>query len=289
MVGDGCFCKEVLMETENLLENDYLLTAHIQEVLQQSSLGKVFPRGVSGSMGASAVLFPLSRKCPSSRFVDDPCLVLNKRSQLIKQPGDLCFPGGAIAHWLDPNLARVMRLPFFPLARWPYWRKWQSERPRQARRLSLLFATSIRESFEEMGLNPFGVQFLGPLPPQRLVMFQREIFPFVGWIRNQGRFFINREVEKIVHIPLRELLAVDNYARYSLLFNVPKGPVKKGESRHFPCFLHQTMMGTEVLWGATYRIVMVFLDLIFGFKPPQMDGLQVVKGVIDEKYYRNGS
>ncbi len=277
------------METENLLENDYLLTAHIQEVLRQSSLGKVFPRGVSGSMGASAVLFPLSRKCPSSRFVDDPCLVLNKRSQLIKQPGDLCFPGGAIAHWLDPNLARVMRLPFFPLARWPYWRKWQSERPRQARRLSLLFATSIRESFEEMGLNPFGVQFLGPLPPQRLVMFQREIFPFVGWIRNQGRFFINREVEKIVHIPLRELLAVDNYAQYSLLFNVPKGPVKKGESRHFPCFLHHTMMGTEVLWGATYRIVMVFLDLIFGFKPPQMDGLQVVKGVIDEKYYRNGS
>ena len=41
----------------------------------------------------------------------------------------------------------------------------------------LLFAASIRESFEEMGLNPFGVQFLGPLPPQRLVMFHREIFP----------------------------------------------------------------------------------------------------------------
>ncbi len=273
------------MEREHLLGDPYRLTVHIQEVLQNSSVGEVFPKGVFGSMAASAVLFPLSRKCPNSRSVDDPCLVLNKRSQLIKQPGDLCFPGGAIAHALDPSLARIMRFPLFPLSRWPYWQKWQRERPRQARRLSLLFATSIRESFEEMGLNPFGVQFLGPLPPQRLVMFRREIFPFVGWIRNQRRFFTNREVEKIVHIPLRELLNRENYARYSLLFNVPKGPVKNGESRNFPCFLHQTLMGTEVLWGATYRIVMVFLELIFGFKPPHMDGLQVVNGVIDETYY----
>jgi len=120
------------------------------------------------------------------------------------------------------------------------------------------------------------------------VMFRREIFPFVGWIRNQGRFFINREVEKIVHIPLKELLNKSNYARYKLLFNVPKGPVKNGAFQYFPCFLHRTMMGTDVLWGATYRIVMIFLELIFGFKEPEMDGLGVVDGVIDEKYYRNG-
>jgi len=219
---------------------------------------------------------------------------------MVKQSGDLCFPGGAISLGLDPKLAQFMRLPFFPLYRWPYWSKWQKERPRQARRLSLLFATSIRESFEEMTLNPLGIQFLGPLPPQRLVMFRREIFPFVGWIRSQGRFFINREVEKIVHIPLRELLNKDNYARYKLLFNAPKGSGKPGEFQHFPCFLHRTMsrlrqsdydgrVGTDVLWGATYRIIMVFLELIFGFKEPGMDGLKVVNGVIDEKYYRNGS
>jgi hypothetical protein len=278
------------MERGYLLEDSSRLTGHIQEILQERSMGEhLFPRGVSESTGASAVLFPLSGKCPNSGSSHNPCLVLNKRSQMVKQPGDLCFPGGAISHGLDPKLAQFMRVPFFPLYRWPYWSKWQKERPRQARRLSLLFATSIRESFEEMALNPLGVQFLGPLPPQRLVMFRREIFPFVGWIRSQGRFFINREVEKIVHIPLRELLNKDNYARYKLLFNAPKGSEKRGEFQHFPCFLHRTMMGTDVLWGATYRIIMVFLELIFGFKEPGMDGLEVVNGVIDENYYRNGS
>ena len=277
------------MGRENLLEDSSRLTVHIQDVLQERSMAEsLFPRGVFESTAASAVLFPLSRKCPSSNSRNNPCLVLNKRSQVVKQPGDLCFPGGAISHGLDPKLAHFMRLPFSPLFRWPYWSKWQKERPRQARRLALLFATSMRESFEEMALNPLGVQFLGPLPPQRLVMFRREIFPFVGWIRNQGRFFINREVEKIVHIPLKELLRKSNYARYKLLFNIPKGPVKNGAFQYFPCFLHRTMMGTDVLWGATYRIVMIFLELIFGFKEPEMDGLAVVDGVIDEKYYRNG-
>ena len=155
--------------------------------------------------------------------------------------------------------------------------------------MSVLLATGIRESFEEMTLNPLDVRFLGPLPPQRLVMFRREIFPFVGWIRSQRRFFINREVEKIVHIPLRELLNKNNYARYNLLFNVPKGPVENGSYQHFPCFLHRTLTGTDVLWGATYRIVMIFLELIFGFKAPEMGGLEVVNGAIDETYYRNDS
>jgi len=278
------------MERGYLLEDSSRLTGHIQEILQERSIGEhLFPRGVSESTEASAVLFPLSGKCPNSGSSHNPCLVLNKRSRMVKQSGDLCFPGGAISHGLDPKLAQFMRLPFFPLYRWPYWSKWQKERPRQARRLSLLFATSIRESFEEMALNPLGVQFLGPLPSQRLVMFRREIFPFVGWIRNQGRFITNREVEKIVHIPLRELVNEDNYAQYKLLFNSPKGSEKHGVFQHFPCFLHRTMMGTDVLWGATYRIIMVFLELIFGFKEPQMDGLEVVNGVIDEKYYRNGS
>jgi len=277
------------MERESLLEDSSCLTAHIQDVLQKRSIREsLFPQGVSRSTEASAVLFLLNGKCPNSQINPNPCVVLNKRSQMVKQPGDLCFPGGAISHGLDPKLAQFIKLPFFPLSRWPHWPKWQRERPRQARRLSVLLATGMRESFEEMKLNPLGVRFLGPLPPQRLVMFRREIFPFVGWIRSQKRFFINWEVEKIVHIPLRELLNKDNYARYKLIFNVPKGSVKSGSYQHFPCFLHRTMMGTDVLWGATYRMIMVFLELIFGFEAPEMDRLKAVDGVIEETYYRNG-
>ncbi|EFK05890.1 conserved hypothetical protein [delta proteobacterium NaphS2] len=278
------------MEKEDLLEDVPRLAMHIQEVLQERSIGEsLFPQGVSNSNEASAVLFPISWKCPDSGQPIDPCIVLNKRSKLVKQAGDLCFPGGAISLGFDSELARFMRLPFFPLYRWPYWRKWRKERPRQARRLSLLFATSIRESFEEMMLNPFGVNFLGPLPSYRLETFPREIFPFVGWIRSQTRFFINREVEKIVHIPLREFLNEDNYALYKIFFNVPKESVDGGTYQTFPCFLHHTETGTDVLWGATYRIIMGFLDLIFGFKAPQMERLKAVNGVIDETYYGNNA
>ncbi|MCG6878654.1 MAG: CoA pyrophosphatase [Deltaproteobacteria bacterium] len=278
------------MEKEDLLKDVPRLVGHIQEVLQKRSIGEsLFPQGVLSSNEASAVLFLISWKCPDSSQTIDPCIVLNKRSKLVKQPGDLCFPGGAISHGFDSKLARFMRLPFFPLYRWPYWRKWQKDRPRQARRLSLLFATGIRESFEEMMLNPLGLRFLGPLPPQRLVMFRREIFPFVGWIQSQRHFFINREVEKIVHIPLRELLKKENYARYKLLFNLPGGSAKSGAYQYFPCFRHHSMTGTDVLWGATYRIIMVFLDLVFDFEAPQMERLNAVNGVIDETYYRNNS
>ncbi len=275
------------METESLLENVPRLKAHIQEVLHGNGIGEsLFPKGVSGSGEASAVLFLLSGNCPEDPFGPNPCLVLNKRSRFVKQPGDLCFPGGAVSPSLDPKLARLIRFPRFPLWRWRYWRKWQHDRPGQARRLALLLATGIRESFEEMTLNPLGVQFLGPLPPQHLVMFRRQIFPFVGWIKRQKRFHVNREVEKIVHIPLRELLKEDHYARYKLLFKIPRGPVAAGAYQEFPCFRHPTASGVEVLWGATYRIVMVFLELVFGFSAPDMRDLRAVNGVIDQTYYR---
>jgi hypothetical protein len=105
------------MERENLLEDSSRLAAHIQEVLGARSIREsLFPQGVSRSTEASAVLFLLSGKCPDSHDSRNPCLVLNKRSQMVKQPGDLCFPGGAISHGLDPKLAQIIRLPFFPLS-----------------------------------------------------------------------------------------------------------------------------------------------------------------------------
>ncbi len=278
------------MENVSLLENISRLKAHIQEVLQERSMkASFFPKGVASSNGASAVLFLLSGNCPLDAANPNPCLVLNKRSQAVRQPGDLCFPGGGISPLLDQKLAKLMKFPFFPLSRWPYWQRWEKEKPEQARRLALLFATGIRECVEEMALNPLGVQFLGPLPPEHLVMFPREIFPFAGWIKGQKRFLTNREVEKIVHIPLGSLLNEDNYACYKLRFNMREGPMKNGAYGEFPCFRHNTTDGIDVLWGATYRMIMVFLDLIFGFRAPPMEHLKVVPGTIDEGYYGNRS
>jgi hypothetical protein len=244
--------------------------------------GRIFPGNVLNSSEASAVLLLLGRHPQKHEF--EPCIILNKRSQNVKQPGDLCCPGGSITPRLDSFLSVLLALSVFPLGKWPCWSKWRHQRPRDARQLSLLLATSLRESFEEMRLNPLGVRFLGHLPSQRLVMFRRVIYPMVGWISRQKRFLTNREVEKVVYIPLAKLLDPGNYGRYRLEMNNSHGKKLSRIPGNFPCFHHENQDETELLWGATYRIVISFLQLVFGFKPPDMISLPVYDGVLDENY-----
>ena len=274
------------MEMSDLLRDSPALIQHIIFLLHERNQGECrFPRGIFRSPTTSAVLFLLSQHCFDKGSLPEACVVLNKRSEKVKQPGDLCFPGGSIAPRMDRHLARLLTLPPFPLARWPYWPSWCELRPKQARRLALLLATSLRESLEEMRLNPLGVKFLGPLPSQTLVMFQREIYPLVGWITRQKHFLPNWEVEKIVYIPLRKLLHPHYYGCYRLIFVGQNKNESNGVTQNFPCYVHQNENENEVLWGATYRIVMAFLEVVFGFKPPPIQSLPIVKGTLDENYY----
>jgi hypothetical protein len=146
----------------------------------------------------------------------------------------------------------------------------------------LLLATSLRESMEEMRLNPLGITFLGPLPPQRLVMFRRVIYPMVGWIGRQRRFFPNWEVEKIVSVPLRSLLQDANYACYRLRMRSKDSTSDR--EKDFPCFVHRDGDERELLWGATYRIVMDFVEIVYGFSPPDVQSLPVVHGTLSSHY-----
>lgn len=214
----------------------------------------------------------------------EPCMVLNKRSLKVRQPGDLCFPGGSIAPYIDPYLARLFSLPFASLGLWRFWGNWKKNHTRQAQLMSILWATGLREGFEEMRLNPFGLRFLGPLPPQSLVMFRRTIYPMVGWIKRQKRFFTNWEVEKVLYVPLRDLLNPKYYRRYRLRMGNNPGRGRIESIKDFPCFQLQAQNGKEILWGATYRITTDFLESIFDFKPPAIKTLAVIKGALDETY-----
>jgi hypothetical protein len=214
----------------------------------------------------------------------EPCVVLNKRSLKVRQPGDLCFPGGSMAPLIDPCLASIFSLPFSSLRRWPSWKKWRQTHRPLAKSMSILWATGLRESFEEMRLNPLGVRFLGPLPPQSLVMFKRTIYPMVGWIKRQKRFFPNWEVDKVVHVPLKDLLNSIYYGRYRLQLGNTPGQGPSPSIQDYPCFLLQAPNDGEILWGATYRITIGFLKLVFGFEPPALANLPVVDGVLDESY-----
>ena len=214
----------------------------------------------------------------------EPGLILNKRSRSVAQPGDLCCPGGGISPGMDTLLARAMTLPGLPMWRWPFWQVMRSQRPKEAQILRMLFFTSLRECFEEMRLNPFGLRFLGPLPVQRLVMFGRIIYPMAGWIFRQQHFRLNREVEKVVAIPLRKLLDSGNYVQYRLEMKDPFSANGRRQVYDAPSYLHRNGEETEVLWGATCRIALTFLDLIFGFALPVDGSLPVLRGVLDESY-----
>ena len=245
---------------------------------------RLFPPVIFSSAGTSAVLFVLGPHCEQGLPALEPCVIFNKRSPRVRQGGDLCFPGGSIAPRLDAWLSRLLYLPFSPLSRWPYWTLWRRLNRHGARWLALLLATSLRESFEEMRLNPFGVTFLGSLPSFRLKMFDRVIYPMVGWIPRQRDFAPNWEVAKVIYIPLRNLLEPDHYALYRLRIQSPSGTSPRESMEDFPCFLHGEGDEREVLWGATFRIVMTFLELVFGFIPPAPASLPVIHGSLDKNY-----
>jgi hypothetical protein len=235
--------------------------------------------------GGSAVLFLLSLDRFDGRPEAEPCLILNKRSSRVLQPGDLCCPGGGVGT-MDRFLARLLRWPLSPLFRWPKWRYVRDADPRLAQALALLLGTGLREAWEEMRLNPLRVRFLGPLQLQNLIMFKRSIYPLACWVPGTDRLRPNWEVDRIVRIPLRRLLQIANYGRYRLRYRVDGVETRRDED--FPCYIHNGHGGKEVLWGATFRITMDFLKRVFDFTPPEMDAGPVIHRQLEHGYL-NGS
>jgi len=267
---------------ENLLKDPPLLLHRILDALHKHN--NRFPVSFNSidlkRTYPSSVLFLLGPNCGPGASSQEPCVILNKRSAKVRQSGDLCCPGGGVSARLDGFISGFLKLPGSPLRRWPFWSIWQKQYPEAAADLRLLLAGGLRESYEEMRLNPLGVKFLGPLPLQQLAMFRRDIYPLVCWVPRQKRFTLNWEVEKLVYIPLKDLLDPKNYACYRLSSEIPRKHWNNASKSDFPCFVQDS----ERLWGATYRITMAFLEIVFGFTPPEMSSLPVICGKLDRNY-----
>ncbi len=234
---------------------------------------------------ASVVLFVIS---PCGGVQSEPCLILNKRSVKVRQAGDLCCPGGGVSWGVDRLLAQLLKVPGTPFRQWDNWPLWQKHFGANSRALSLLLATGLREAWEEMRLNPVRFNFLGMLPSQQLVMFDRVIFPIVG-STSYHALKPNWEVERIISIPIRKLLDPNRYGRFRPMVNTPRnGDAKQLRHVDFPCYIHEDEQGSEMLWGATYRITQAFLESVFGFSPPQETDLPLVRRYLDDRYL-NGS
>jgi len=264
-----------------LLEHPGDLRLHIADKLFNALLHD--PTGPAGveTEASSAVLFLLGCfEGVGSRA--EPCVVLTKRSKLVRQPGDLCFPGGGVSLRVDPLLAPLLRLPRMPLRRWPHYRSWRQGAG--DRRLPIVLTAALREAFEEMRLNPLGTSFLGLLPPQALSMRGRAIRPAVAWLDRPQRFQPNWEVDRVVVVPVRYLLDPSHYARLRVIF-APGLHVRHVPTvREFPCVLLKTPDGHDVLWGATYRIVNRLLALVFDFEEPALERLEERELHLDETY-----
>ena len=85
-------------------------------------------------------------------------------------------------------------------------------------------------------------------------------------------------------LSIRDLLKPANYARYRLCLKHRGDTESLNTMRHYPCFRFQLSGDTELLWGATYRIVTIFLDYIFGFKPPDPSEIPIIEGSLDQNY-----
>ena len=270
---------------EHLFEDPAALQSRILErLVDECGCEALFTSESCDRVKSSSVMLLLGLQDAKDGAGREICVILNKRSRDVLQGGDLCCPGGTINSRLDSYLAKALSLPGSPLFRWPHWSCLKRSCPEAAGLLSKLFATALRESWEEMRLNPLGVRFLGPLPSQCLIVFRRVIHPMVAWISRQQHFTLNWEVEKIVAIPLRSLLNQDGYGVYRLDVPPHLGWRLPGKDHEFPCFIYSHENTNEILWGVTYRMVMSLMETVFDFEPPEGRGLPRVHGALEECY-----
>ncbi len=226
--------------------------------------------GVSAKTFAAGVLIPLLFTTGETGEEGGLSFILSKRSVAVSQSGDLSGPGGK----LEPFWDRLLR--FFIVHGVPSVMRGEARRHAAERgkpffdAISLFLANAMRESWEEIRLSPFNLRFLGPLPPRSLVMFTKTIFPVVGLIEKRWHFRPNREVDKLVEIPLDAFYHEENYG--FLCIGAPEDPSDRPQSNgRYPCLIHSDSDGEEeILWGATFSIITSFLHIVFDFTPPRI-------------------
>ena len=144
--------------------------------------------------------------------------MLTKRTETLEyHKGQICFPGGA-RHEDDRDLKD----------------------------------TALRETFEEVGVNPKDVRILGELDSMGTITSNFLITPYVGVIPYPCEFKVSDdEIESLIEVPISALLDENNYREevYELDGELLTGIV----------FEYQG----SVIWGATARILKQLIEIAF--------------------------
>jgi 8-oxo-dGTP pyrophosphatase MutT (NUDIX family) len=240
---------------------------------------------------AGGVLLPLyfredlnPQEKSSGRYV----FLLSKRSSRVRQPGDLCAPGGGIHPLLDSLSEKILQLGLLPGIRGPGLEGAKRRGKATYEKILFILGNALRESWEELRLSPFNVEFLGPLPVYCLQSRRWIIFPLVGRVKHRWNPKLSWEVEKMVSIPLEAFFHRTNYAIYSL--EVPEKLVNQGIPNpwEFPCFVHKEQEGEEILWGATFMVIQTFFRIVFDFSFPSPETRRVIHKPLASNYLSGG-
>jgi 8-oxo-dGTP pyrophosphatase MutT (NUDIX family) len=110
-----------------------------------------------------------------------------------------------------------------------------------------LVQTALRETDEEIGLAPAAVRIAGALPPTPTIATGYAIYPFVGVIDPGARWTLSPdEVASVLELRLTDLRAGSGRRRL----------VRRG----LPIRTDTFVVGDELIWGATARILQDLLE-----------------------------
>ncbi len=209
---------------------------------------------------------------------------LIKRSASVAQPGDLSCPGGMLHAFVDPVLSPLISRGIIPVLTGDPLRYARLRDRETFKIIRLLLANAVREAWEETGLKPWNIFFLGPLPSYSLILFRRTIFPLVGFAKKDWHFCPSSEVEHIIEIPLKAFLDEGNYGLYNVETASGLKTVRE-RPREFPCLITRDDRGKEeILWGATFYIIMSFLKIVFDFEIPTMHARRIINRTLGPEY-----
>jgi dephospho-CoA kinase len=186
-----------------------------QEVTKEKIRRALSQRGKKLCQGEgltrAAVLIPMYHKA------DEWYLVLTKRTETMEyHKGQISFPGG-VQHEKDASSKD----------------------------------TALRESWEEIGLEPSDVEILGELDDTATYTTRFLVSPFVGAIPYPYDFKANpQEVEEVISVPLNVLRDKKNF----------REEIQQIDGRSVTQYFYR--YGDKVIWGATARMLKQFLEVI---------------------------